>query len=69
MKPVCRIASFYTIELQKNIDCGRYNTVYDTNVCFYQQCFGQEARPALTEEDIHCGTENREIDEMRKQLK
>ena len=35
--------------------------------CFYHDCPCQEARPALTDEDIHRGTKKGELDEMRTQ--
>ena len=34
---------------------------------FYFHCLCQEARPALSEEDIKRGTKNRGLDEIRKQ--
>ena len=35
--------------------------------CFRHYCPCQEARPALSEEDIQRGRKNRELDEMRRQ--
>ena len=35
--------------------------------CFYGYCSCQEARSALTEEDIKRGKKKREMDQMRKQ--
>ena len=47
--------------------CGHCITVIETKGCFYQYCPCQDARRALTEEDIHCGTKKRELEEMLKQ--
>ena len=54
--------SFYTTGTQKKIDCFKVdgfcahcNTVFEAKGCFYHYCSYQEARPALTEEDIERG--------------
>ena len=59
---VCKIESFYTTGTQKKIDCFKVddfcafcNTVFEAMDCFYHYCPLQEARPALTEEDIKRG--------------
>ena len=61
-RPDCKIGSFYTTETQKKIDCFKVdgfcahcNTVFEAMGCFYHYCSCQEARPALTEEDIKRG--------------
>ena len=63
MRRTCRTESFYTTGTQKKIDCfnadgfcGHCNTVVERIVCFYFYCPYQEARAALTEEDIQHGT-------------
>ena len=73
-RPDCKIESFYTTGTQKKIDCFKVdgfcahcNTVFEAMGCFYHYCSCQEARPALTEEDIERGNKKREIDQMRKQ--
>ena len=60
--------------LQKKIDCFKVDgfcahcdTVFEAMGCFYHYCSCQEARPALTEEDIERGNKKREMDQMRKQ--
>ena len=37
------------------------------NVLFYSYCFCPEARPALNEKKIQCGTNKRQMDAFRKQ--
>ena len=73
-RPDCKIESFYTTGTQKKIDCSKVdgfcahcNTVFEAMDCFYQYCSCQEARPALTEEDIKRGNKKRKMDQMRKQ--
>ena len=73
-RPDCKIESFYTTGTQKKIDCFKVdgfcahcNTVFEAMGCFYHYCSCQEARPALTEEDIERGNKKREMDQMRKQ--
>ena len=73
-RPECKIESFYTTGTQKKIDCFKVdgfcahcNTVFEAMGCFYHYCSCQEARPALTEEDIERGNKKREMDQMRKQ--
>ena len=74
LRPDCRIESRNTTGTLKKIACfnadgfwAHYNTVFETMGCFHHYCPCQEARPALTEEDIQRGTKKREPDEMRKQ--
>ena len=73
-RPDCKIESFYTTGTQKKIDCFKVdgfcahcNTVFEAMGCFYHYCSCQEARPALTDEDIERGNKKREMDQMRKQ--
>ena len=73
-RPDCKIESFYTTGTQKKIDCFKVDvfcahckTVFEAMRCFYHYCSCQEARPALTEEDIKRGNKKREMDQMRKQ--
>ena len=47
--------------------CAHCNTVFEAIGCFYHYCPCQEARPALTEEDIERGNKKREMDDMSKQ--
>ena len=72
-RPDCKIESFYTTGTQKKIDCFKLDgfcahckTVFEAMGCFHQYCPCQEARPALTEEDIERGNKKREMDQMRK---
>ena len=74
MRPDCRIESFYTTETQKKIGCfnangfcGHCNRVFEAMGCCCFYCLCQEAGPALSEEDIQHGTNEREMDEMLKQ--
>ena len=74
MRPDCRIESFYTTRTQEKVDCfnaegfcGNCNTVFEAMGRFYHYCSCQEARLALTEEDIQRGTKMKETDEMRRQ--
>ena len=69
----CRIESCYTRGTQKKIDCFnadgfcvQCNSVFETTGCLYHYCPCQEARAALTEEDIQRGAKNRGLDEMRR---
>ena len=42
------------------------NTVFEATGCFYNFCPYQELRSTLTEEDIQCGSEKRDLDERRR---
>ena len=73
-RPDCKIEGFYTTGTQKKIDCFKVdgfcahcNTVFEAMGCFYHYCSCQEARPALTEEDIERSNKKREMGQMRKQ--
>ena len=73
-RPDCKIESFYTTGTQQKIDCFKVDgfcahckTVFEAMGCFYHYCSCQEARLALTEEDIKRGNKKREMDQMRKQ--
>ena len=72
----CRIENVYPTGTQKKIDldyfnangfCGHCNTVLEALGCSGSYSLCQEARPAITEEDIQGGTRRREMDELRKQ--
>ena len=60
----CRkIENFHTTGTQEKIECfkadgfcGYCNAVFEALTCFYHYCLCQDARPALTEEDIQRGT-------------
>ena len=72
-RPECEIESFFTIGRQKKIDCfsvdgfwSHCNTVFEAMGCLYHFCPCQELLPSLTEEDIHCGSKERELDALRR---
>ena len=74
MRPDCSIGSFYTTGTQEKIDCfnvdgfcAHCNTLFEAMGCFQYYCLFQEARLALSEEDIQRGTKKGELDERRKQ--
>ena len=61
--PHCRMESFYETGTQNKVDCfnadgfcGHCNTVFEAMGDFCPYCPCQEARLALTVEDIQCGT-------------
>ena len=63
MRPDCGSEVFYTPGTQKKIDCfnavgfcAHCNTVFEAMGCFYLYCPCEEARSALTEEDLQRGT-------------
>ena len=72
IRPACKIVSFYTTGTQKKINsfdvdgfCEHCNTVLEAMGSYYHHSPCQEIRPTLTEEEIHRGTEKRELDELR----
>ena len=74
MRPYCRMESFHITETRKEIDCFKadrfcehFNTVFEAIVCFYLLCLSPEGRPALVEEDCHCGTKKWQLDGLKKQ--
>ena len=71
--PDYRLQSSYTTGTRKKIDCfnaggfcGHCNTLFQAIGCLYRYCPCQEARSALTDEDIQRGTKKREMDETRR---
>ena len=63
MRPDCTIESYCTTGTQRRIDCfnangfcGHCNAVFEAVDCFYQHCLCQDLQPALTEENIRCGS-------------
>ena len=73
-RPDCKCDNFYTTGTQQKIDCFKADgfcahciTVFKALGCFYHYCPCQEARRALTEDDIKNSNKRREMDQMRKQ--
>ena len=72
--PESGIESFYTAGTQKKIDwfnadefCGYCNPVFAAMGSFYFYCSCEEARLALTGEDVQRGTKKRKRDQIRRQ--